>query len=104
MMTDVIADAALRGQSLYVPEQVDGYKLFVRKRRPVVVTQALLFQDGLGIVEAADEQVEFDKQGFHKTILPTHRPSAFLLLIRISYVEVSWVRPHDLSHEKAVGI
>jgi hypothetical protein len=35
-------------------EHVDGQKLFIRKGRPVIVAQALLFQDGLRIVEAAD--------------------------------------------------
>lgn len=53
----------------------------------MVVAQALLFKDGLIIVEAADEQIEFDKFSFHKTILSTHCSSAFLLLIRIDYYE-----------------
>ncbi len=54
----------------------------------MIITQALLFEDGLSIVEAADEQVEFDKFSFHKTILSTHCSSAFLLLIRITYANV----------------
>ncbi|MDT4895941.1 MAG: hypothetical protein QOH25_1018, partial [Acidobacteriota bacterium] len=42
-----------------------------------------LFQDGLRIVEAADEQVEFDKCSFHKTILSLIAHLLLLLLIRI---------------------
>ncbi len=38
----------------------------------MMITRALLFKDGFRIVEAADEQVEFDKFSFHKTILLTH--------------------------------
>ncbi len=56
----------------------------------MVIAQALLFEDGLIIVEVADEQVEFDKFCFHKTILSTHRSSAFLLLIRIVYIK-TWL-------------
>jgi hypothetical protein len=49
----------------------------------MVIAQALLFQHRLGIVEAADEQVEFDKQGFDKTILSPLANLLFLPLIRI---------------------
>jgi hypothetical protein len=44
----------------------------------MIIAQALLFQNGFRIVEAADEQVEFDKFSFHKTILSTHCSSASL--------------------------
>ncbi len=50
----------------------------------MVIAQALLFEDGLSIVEAADEQVEFDKFSFHKTILSLIANLLLLLLIRIS--------------------
>jgi hypothetical protein len=49
----------------------------------VVVAQALLFQDGLRIVEAAEEQIEFDKFSFHKTILSLTAHLLLLPLIRI---------------------
>lgn len=43
----------------------------------MIIAQALLFEDRLIIGEAADEQVEFDKFSFHKTILSTRFSSAF---------------------------
>jgi len=51
----------------------------------VIIAQALLFEDGLIIVETADEQVEFDKFSFHKTILSLIANLLLLLLIRILY-------------------
>ena len=51
----------------------------------MIIAQALLFEDGFRIVEAADEQVEFDKFSFHKTILSPLAHLLFLLLIRIIY-------------------
>ena len=57
-------------------EHIDRQKLFIREQRLMIIAQALLFKDGLIIVEVADEQVEFDKFSFHKTILS---PLAHLL-------------------------
>lgn len=51
----------------------------------MVIAQALPFEDGFRIVEAADEQVEFDKFSFHKTILSPLAHLLPLLLIRIIY-------------------
>ncbi len=52
----------------------------------MVVAQALLFKDRFRIVEAADEQVEFDKFVFHKLNLINRAALLpFLLLIRIVY-------------------
>ncbi len=51
----------------------------------MIVAQALLIEDGLIIVETADEQVESDEFSFHKTILSLIVNLLPLLLIRISY-------------------
>src|ERR687884_500830 len=66
MIANVIIDAALGGAALQMPEQIHGYEFLVPKQRAVVIAQALLFQNGMSIVEVADEQVEFDKFVFHK--------------------------------------
>ena len=58
----------------------------------MIIAQALLFEDGFRIVEAADEQVECDKFSFHKTILSLFAHLLPLLLIRIIY------RPLDFIH------
>ena len=50
----------------------------------MIITQALVCEDGLIIVEAADEQVECDKFSFHKTILSLIAHLLPLLLIRIT--------------------
>lgn len=52
----------------------------------MIIAQALLFEDGFRIVEAADEQVESDKFSFHKTILSLLAHLLPLLLIRIGYL------------------
>jgi hypothetical protein len=49
----------------------------------MIVAQALPFKYGLSIVEAADEQVEFDKLSFHKAIVSLIAHLLSLLLIRI---------------------
>ena len=54
MITDVIIDAPACRLTLQMSEHVDGQKLFIREQRHVIVAQALLFQNGLRIVEAAD--------------------------------------------------
>ena len=70
----------------------------------MIIAQALLFKDGLIIVEVADEQVEFDKFSFHKTILSTHCSSAFLLLIRlVSFGESPLLLPFEQPAEEFVG-
>src|SRR5438270_1796513 len=78
----VVVDAALLIKALHVPEEVDGYKLLVRKAW-TEVTQSLIFQVGLAIVSPADVQVESDELLFHKLNSTPLLPSAFLLLIRI---------------------
>jgi hypothetical protein len=55
----------------------------------VIITQALLFKNRFRIVEAADEQVEFDKFSFHKTILSLIAHLLPLLLIRIDYSQIA---------------
>ncbi len=52
----------------------------------MIVAQALLFENGLSIVETADEQVESDEFSIHKTILSPIAHLLPLLLIRISYI------------------
>ncbi len=61
----------------------------------MIVTQALLFEDGLRIVGATDEQVESDEFSFHKTILSLIANLLPLLLIRINYKSLVVTMPHS---------
>ena len=54
MIADVIIDASACRLTLEMSEHVDGQKLFIREQRLMIVAQALLFKDGLRIVETAD--------------------------------------------------
>ena len=78
----VVVDAALLPKALHVSEQIDGQEFFVRESG-TEVTESLIFQLRVFIVNPADAQVESDELLFHKLNSTPLQPSAFLLLIRI---------------------
>src|SRR2546423_13886754 len=78
----VFVDTLLVMKALHVPEQIDGQQFFVRERG-TEVTEPLIFQLRVFIVNPADAQIESDELLFHNINSTPLLPSAFLLLIRI---------------------